>query len=67
VFAVCGRPRKFGSGSANLKFRFVHRIGCGGFNQGVSAGFGARAAERVVMLVAKEWSSSLPSANQCLK
>eukprot|EP00389_Voromonas_pontica_P000313 GDKH01000449.1.p1 GENE.GDKH01000449.1~~GDKH01000449.1.p1 ORF type:complete len:83 (-),score=8.03 GDKH01000449.1:57-305(-) len=47
--------------------RFIHRIVCGGFNHGALAGVGARAAEQAVMLVAREWSSQLPPANQSLK
>jgi len=67
VFAVRGNPPKIPSGSAILKIRFVHHIVCGGFNHGASAGVGARAAVQVVMLVAREWSSKLPPANQSLK
>ena len=59
MLAVWGHPRKSGSKSANLKFRFVHRIVDGGFNYGVLAGVGARAAEQAVTLVAREWSSKL--------
>ena len=64
--ALWGHPRKSGSGSASLKFRFVHRIVGGGINYGASAGAGARVAEQAVMLVAREWTSKLPPANQSL-
>mgnify|MGYP005814993301 CR=1 FL=1 len=52
---------------ATLKFRFLHRIIGGGFSHSASAVAGARAAGQVVMLVAREWSSKLPPANQSLK
>ena len=62
-----GCPPKIESGSANLKFRFVHRIGCGGFNHGASGNMGARAAEWAVVLVVRDQVSQLPPANQSLK
>jgi hypothetical protein len=67
VFALWGSPPKIGSGPATLKFRFVHRIIGGGFYQGASAGVGARAAEQVVVLVARAQVSQLPPANQSFK
>ena len=36
-------------------------------NYRASAGVGARAAEHAVELLARDWSSSLPPANQCIK
>ncbi|WP_110014215.1 hypothetical protein [Idiomarina] len=62
-----GNPPKTESRSATLKFRFIHRIKGGGFNYVALAGVGARAMEQAVMLVAREWSSELPPANQSLK
>lgn len=67
VLALWGHPRISGSGSANLKFRFVHHVVGGGCCYRASADTGARAAEQAVMLVARDWTSSKPPANQCIK
>lgn len=66
VLVVRGRPPEIHGRSATVKFRFLHRNGCGVFKQDASADAGARATEWVVMLIAMDWNWSLPATNHAM-